>query len=326
MRYLIVGAGGVGGAIASFLALSGHVVTCIVRGKHKENMLSAGLKLHSGIHGERTIPCSPYTEEAVAAHEAQAVRPPRLFVSEADAFTGRADRIFVTVKGYSIDSVAPCIVRAAGPGSIVLPVLNVWGTGPRIARACPGVRVIDGCIYILAYVNAPGEVTQMGRVFRLVFGARPADGVQKEELCELESVLRATGMKAECSDDINRDTFAKWGFISAMACTGAYFDIPMGPIQQPGPERDVFIGLTRESTALGEAMGIDFGYDVVERNLAVLDSLAPDSTASLQKDLARGHESEIQGQLFDLLNACLSHGVAAPTYERVARKFEKYRA
>lgn len=320
MKITVVGAGGVGGSLAAFLALAGEEVTCIVRGRHKENMLKNGLLFRSDIKGTCTIPCIP-AGEATASCGAESAGTPWLRVAEAGDDTGKADLILVCVKGYSIDSVADCIVRASTPRTVVLPILNVYGTGPRIARACPGVRVIDGCIYIVGFVSAPGEVTQMGQVLKLVFGARPSDDVRPEELTAIHEVLQRAGIKAIVSDDINRDTFVKWGFISAMACTGAYFDVPMGALQHPGPERDVFIGLTRESTALGACMGITFREDPVTANLRIIDALAPESTASLQKDLARGHDSEIQGQLFDLLDACEAQGIDAPTYRRVAQKF-----
>ena len=35
------------------------------------------------------------------------------------------------------------------------------------------------------------------------------------------------------------------------ACTGAYHDVPMGPLQHPGAERDTFIGLSKESSEIG---------------------------------------------------------------------------
>lgn len=319
MNCLIVGTGGVGGSIAAFLALAGHRVACVARGEHLRKMLAGGLKFHSGLQGERLIPCRPYSPDVFARGGTDDA--PLLYVCTADEFEGKADLVFVTVKGYSIDSVVPCITRAAGPDTVVLPVLNVYGTGPRIARSCPGVHVIDGCIYIVGFVNAPGEITQMGRVFKIVFGARPEDGVGMERLEAIRRLLQDAGIHAVLSDDINRDTFVKWGFISAMACTGAYFDVPMGALQVPGEPRDVFTGLTRESCALGECLGICFQNDPVEANLRIIDALDPASTASLQKDLARGHVSEIQGQLFDLLDACEKHGIDAPTYRRVAARF-----
>lgn len=318
MNCLIVGAGGVGGSLAAFLALAGHSVTCIVRGEHKKKMLERGLKFHSDIKGELTIPCKSY---GLNEH----TDGPALYVCSADEYQGKSELILVCVKGYSIDSVSDCIVRASLPHTVVLPILNVYGSGPRIARACPGVKVIDGCIYIVGFVNAPGEVTQMGDVFKLVFGARPEDGVAHERLEEIQRVLTEAGIKTILSNDINRDTFAKWGFISAMACTGAYFNVPMGPLKYQGPERGLFINLTRESTALGEKLGIQFREDPVTANLRIIDAIDPDSTASMQKDLARGHESEIQGQLFDLLAACEENDVDAPTYRTVAEKFRDFR-
>ena len=135
--------------------------------------------------------------------------------------------------------------------------------------------------------------------------------------------LQESGIKVEISSDINRDTFIKWSFISAMAVTGAYFDVPMGEVQKPGKVRDTFIGLSTESAALGKKLGIEFKEDIVTYNLKVIDKLAPESTASMQKDIARGHESEVQGLLFDMITAAEEQGIDVPTYREVAKKFIK---
>jgi 2-dehydropantoate 2-reductase len=106
-----------------------------------------------------------------------------------------------------------------------------------------------------------------------------------------------------------------------MAVTGAYYDVPMGEVQKAGEIRNTFIGLSQESAALGAKLGIEFKEDLVEYNLKVIDKLDPKSTASMQKDIARGHESEVQGLLFDMLAAAEKNGIKAPTYEMVAQKF-----
>ena len=199
MKCLVIGAGGVGGSLAALLALAGNEVTCVARGEHKEKMLAHGLRFHSGIKGEQVVPCYVYdgTEE----------RPGEIGVATTETYRGKAELILVCVKGYSVDSVADCIVRASGERTVVLPILNVYGSGPRIARACPGSRVIDGCIYIVGYIQAPGEVTQSGQVCKLVFGARPGDGVSPEELETVRRTLADAGVKAILSEDIDRDTF-----------------------------------------------------------------------------------------------------------------------
>ena len=302
MKYLVVGTGGVGGSIAGFLALAGKDVTCIARGKHLDAIRQKGLHLKSDLKGKHFLPVKAYT---------------------AEEFEGKADVIFVCVKGYSIDSIKEVLERASTPETLVIPILNVYGTGPRIGRLVPSVHVLDGCIYIVGFVSGEGEITQMGSIFRLVFGARPEQGISCEQLNQIAEELRACGIKVDVSDDINRDTFIKWAFISAMACTGAYHNVPMGEVQHEGEVRDTFIGLSQESAGIGRKLGVIFPEDPVTYNLKVIDKLDPHSTASMQKDLARGHESEIQGLLFDMIDLGERLGIDLPTYHKVALKFKK---
>ncbi len=303
-KYLIIGTGGVGGCIAGFLALAGKQVSCIARGKHLAAIQQNGLHLKSDLKGEHFLPIEACTSEE---------------------YNGKADVIFVCVKGYSIDSIKDLLKRASKPETLVIPILNVYGTGLRIGQSVPGIKVLDGCIYIVGFVSGEGEISQMGTIFRLVYGARPEQGIDNRQLEEIADELRSCGIKADVSDDINRDTFIKWAFISAMACTGAFFDVPMGAVQQPGEIRDLFIGLSQESAEIGRKSGVSFPKDPVTYNLKVIDKLAPASTASMQKDLARGHESEIQGLLFDMIDLGERLNVDMPTYRKVEKKFIQYR-
>lgn len=304
-KYLVIGTGGVGGSIAGFLALAGKDVTCIARGKHLEAIRKYGLHLKSDLKGEHLLPVKACT---------------------AEEYKDKADVVFVCVKGYSIDSIKDVLEKSARPDTLVIPILNVYGTGPRIGRLVPSVKVLDGCIYIVGFVSGEGEITQMGRIFRLIFGARPEQNIPQEALDEIADVLQSCGIKAEVSDDINRDTFIKWAFISAMACTGAYHDVPMGEVQHDGPVRDTFIGLSRESAEMGHRLGVAYPEDPVAYNLKVIDKLDPHSTASMQKDLAKGHQSEIQGMLFDVIKLGEELGTDLTTYRKVAAKFADLQA
>ena len=309
LKYLIDGTGGVGGSIAAFLALAGKDVTCIARGEHLAAIRENGLQLHSDLKGEYALRVPAYTAEEYTA----------LVSTSADY---KADVIFVCVKGYSVDSITELIKSAAHEHTVVIPILNVYGTGPRIQRLVPGVTVLDGCIYIVGFVSGRGEITQMGKIFRLVYGAHRSTIVSRETLEAVQRDLQESGIKADISDDIDRDTFVKWSFISAMAVTGAYYDVPMGEVQKPGEVRNTFIGLSQESAALGRKLGIAFKEDIVEYNLKVIDKLAPESTASMQKDMAKGHQSEVQGLLFDMITAAEEQGIEVPTYRMVAEKFK----
>ena len=178
MKYLVAGTGGVGGSIAGFLSLAGKDVTCIARGAHLQAIQTNGLKLKSDLKGEHTL--------AIPA-------------TTAEEFNGKADVIFVCVKGYSVDSITELIKRAAHDKTIVIPILNVYGTGPRIQRLVPGVTVLDGCIYIVGFVSGTGEITQMGKIFRLVYGAHKGTQVAPGILEAVQKDLQESGIKAEIS-------------------------------------------------------------------------------------------------------------------------------
>lgn len=297
---LIVGTGGVGGSIAGFLALDGHNVTCIARGEHLQSILDNGLHLKSDLKGDHFLNVKACT---------------------AEDYNDKADIIFVCVKGYSLDdSIKSVIEKAAKEDTLVVPILNVYGTGTKISNMVPEVTVLDGCIYIVGFVSGKGEITQMGKIFRLVFGARKEAPVEMSRLEEIQSMLVQAGIKADLSDDINRDTFVKWAFISAMACTGAYHEVTMGALQHEGEERDTFIGLSRESAQIAEKCGIIFKEDPIKYNLMVIGKLDPESTASMQKDIAKGHQSEIKGLLFDMIELGEKYDIDMPTYRKVEKK------
>ncbi|CAK7057920.1 MAG: hypothetical protein BACD_02792 [Bacteroides rodentium] len=117
LKYLIAGTGGVGGSIAAFLALAGKDVTCIARGEHLAAIRENGLQLHSDLKGEHALRVPAYTAEEYTA----------LVSTSADY---KADVIFVCVKGYSVDSITELIKNAAHEHTVVIPILNVYGTGP----------------------------------------------------------------------------------------------------------------------------------------------------------------------------------------------------
>lgn len=303
LKYLVVGTGGVGGSITAFLSLAGKDVSCIARGEALRVMKQQGMSFHSDLKGEFPhLPVKAYSQEE---------------------YQEKADVIFVTVKGYSIDSISEILKQSAHDNTIVIPLLNVYGTGRRIKSLVPEINVLDGCIYIVGFKSGIGDFSQLGEVFHLVFGVPEWASCEKSLLDKVVSDLSEAGIKTTLSQDINRDTFIKWSYISAMSVTGAYYDIPMGPIQQPGKERETFIGLTKESTAIGESLGINFGCDMVAHHLSVVDSLDPKSTASMQKDIKAGKQSEIKGQLFDIIALGKELGIATPVYDEVVKKFSE---
>lgn len=303
-KYLVIGAGGVGANVAGFLAQAGKSVSLIARGQNLAVLQSQGLLLKSDLVGETRI-------HPIAA------------VAETD-YRDTPDVIFICVKSYGLTSIVPLLNRVTTSQTLIIPLLNGFRVGQALQKRLNKGIVLEGCIYILGTLLQPGVVRQQNSIFRIVFGFSKKSSHHHftSELEAIQQDLEGSKIKATLSDDIERDTFMKWAFISATALVGAYFDVPMGELQKEGEPRTCFISLLQESEALARAMNIKLNKGLVEANLQVLDKTAPDATSSLQKDLKKGKNSEIEELLLKMIILGNQYNVSMATYKNLSQKFK----
>ena len=299
LNYLVIGAGGTGGSIGAKLARGGREVTLIARGRHLEAIQRDGLRL------------------VRAGQPDETVRP--LSAMDMAHYQGRPDVIFNCVKGYSLEETLPFIQRVAHPDTVVIPLLNLYGTGGRMQVRLPDLLVTDGCIYIAAEIREPGVILQQGKIFRVVFGVR--EGQAPPVLAQVARDLDACGISGELSSDIRRDALLKFSYVSPMAACGAYYDQPARAFQSDGEVRASFVAMVREIEQLAVAMGIRFQTDPVATHLAILDALDPEATTSMHRDLRQGGPTEMDGLLFEVVRLGQQLGVPTPVYARVAARF-----
>ena len=297
MKYLIYGAGGIGGCLAAFLAQGGKDVSLIARGAHLEAIQKNGLVLETG-HGTFAVPVRACEQEQV---------------------TDKPDVIFVCVKGYSLEGTLPTLKRLSDGHTIVIPLLNIYGTGARLQPELSPALVTDGCIYIAAEIKAPGTVHMSGDIFRVVFGPRTPEEY-RPELEEVARDLNDCGIEGILSQNIQRDALMKFSVVSPMAACGIYHNIQVGGMQAPGQPREDFKALVAEIGALAQAMGFPFPEDPVPRNLAIQDALDPDASTSLKRDLDAGKPSEVDGLIFEVVRLGRKYHVPTPMYDRMAAK------
>ncbi len=298
MEYLIIGAGGTGGCIGAYMTEAGKDVTMIARGAHLKAMQAGGLRMETTKKGN-------YTVSPVKA-------------SDMEHYEGHPDVIFVCVKGYSLEETVPFIRRAAKAETVVIPLLNLYGTGGKLQTRLPELLVTDGCIYIAAEIRKPGCLWQNGDIFRVVYGVRePSE--YREVLAEVKKDLEDSGITALLSDQIQRDALQKFSYVSPAAACGQYYDAMAGDMQKPGEIRDTFAALIGEIDRLADAMGIHFEGDIVKTNLDILDSLTPEASTSMQRDVKKGKESEMDGLIFEVVRMAKKYGVELPMYEKIAK-------
>mgnify|MGYP002589297577 FL=1 len=318
MKYIIIGAGGTGGILGFYMTKAGKDVTLIARNAHLEAMQKQGLSVEKMWTNEtETIPVGA---ESMESYEAKGEK---------------ADVILVCVKKYSLDSCIPFIQNISHKNTIVVPVLNVYGTGAYLQEKLPKVLVTDGCIYVSANIKQAGVLLQHGEILRVFFGVREKedlkklngqlDGEYKAErlLKKIAQDFKDSGIDGILSDNIKRDALTKFSYVSPIGTAGLYLHAVAGDFQREGEARELFKTLIREIVTLANAMGITFEEDLVERNLKILSNLPEEATTSMQRDVMEGKQSEIDGLVYEVVRMAEKYGAEVPAYRRAAEKFRE---
>ena len=302
MKYAIIGAGGTGGCLGFFLKKAGKDVTLIARGKHLEAIRKNGLTIQKLWDESReTLPVKACT---------------------AEEYKEIPDVILVCIKGYSMDETVPTIKKIAGKETVVIPILNIYGTGGRLQKKLPELTVTDGCIYVSANIMEPGVILQHGKILRVVFGARKPEE-ETEKMREVAKDMVTDNLEVILSENIRRDAMVKFSYVSPIGTAGLYCNAVAADFQREGEQREMFKALIREIVALSHAMGIEFAEDLVERNLKILASLSPEATTSMQRDVIEGKRSEMDGLVYEVVRMGREYKVSMPQYEKAAACFRE---
>ena len=318
MKYIIIGAGGTGGILGFYMTKAGKDVTLIARNAHLEAMKKQGLSVQKMWTNETET--MPVGAESMESYEAKGEK---------------ADVILVCVKKYSLDSCLPFIQNISHKNTIVVPILNVYGTGAYLQEKLPELLVTDGCIYVSANIKQAGVLLQHGEILRVFFGVREKedlkklngqlDGEYKAErlLKKIAQDFKDSGIDGILSDNIKRDALTKFSYVSPIGTAGLYLHAVAGDFQREVQARELFKTLIREIVTLANAMGITFEEDLVERNLKILSNLPEEATTSMQRDVMEGKQSEIDGLVYEVVRMAKKYGVEVPAYERAAEKFRE---
>lgn len=302
MKYAIIGAGGTGGCLGFFLQKAGKDVTLIARGKHLEAIRKNGLTIQKLWDESReTLPVKACT---------------------AEEYKEIPDVILVCIKGYSMDETVPTIKKITGKETVVIPILNIYGTGGRLQKKLPELTVTDGCIYVSANILEPGVILQHGKILRVVFGARKPEE-ETEKMREVAKDMVTDDLEVILSENIRRDAMVKFSYVSPIGTAGLYCNAVAADFQREGEQREMFKALIREIVALSHAMGIEFAEDLVERNLKILAALSPEATTSMQRDVMEEKCSEMDGLVYEVVRMGEEYKVDMPQYKKAAARFRE---
>ena len=153
-------------------------------------------------------------------------------------------------------------------------------------------RVLGGVVYIFAGITAPGVVTQTGGPRRVVFGEWGGGTSDRDR--RLEGLFKAAGWNVAASDDIVREKWIKFAFITAQAGMTALTRLAIGEVRDSPPTWAMFRQIVEEVVAVGRTRGVPLSPDLVDAHVAFAETVEPTGTSSLYNDLKNGRRLEIE--------------------------------
>jgi 2-dehydropantoate 2-reductase len=291
MRIGIVGAGGVGGLLGGLLARAGAEVALVARGEHLRAIRERGLRVET--------PKGSFEVKVEASDDPARLRP--------------ADAVLVAVKTWQLQEVAPKLAPLFGPGAVAVPLLNGIGASDVLARALGNERVCGGVCHVFAWIAGPGVVEMAGGPPRVAMGE--LDGGGRRRLEELSAAMRAAGIDSSVVDDVRVALWEKLLFVGPLGAVGAAARSPAGVVRTTPETRALLERAMREIGAVARARGAAVADSAVASALARVDSLPPDSTTSLHRDLVAGRPSELADLVGAVVRAAAETGTPAPAHD-----------
>ncbi|MET0333206.1 MAG: 2-dehydropantoate 2-reductase [Rhizobacter sp.] len=280
MKITVVGLGAVGGLIAAKLALAGHEVSALTRGRTLQAVRERGLVLRMGGQEQRAA----------------------LHASDDAATLGPQDVVLIALKAQALPEAAATLKPLIGADTLIVPAMNgvPWwflqtpalrerftpeqqqldsvDPGGRLGRALPVSQMLGCVVHLTCSQPEPGVVLH-GFGDRLIFGE--SQGGTSDRAARIVACFSSAGFNAELSPDIRREIWFKlWGNMTmnpVSALTGATAD----RILDDTLVRNFMLRAMAEATAIGAQIGCPIDQSGEER-LQLARHLGAFKTSMLQ--------------------------------------------
>ncbi|MDH6594649.1 2-dehydropantoate 2-reductase [Variovorax sp. TBS-050B] len=295
MRFLMVGAGALGGYFGGRLLEAGRDVTFLLRPRRAAQIAKTGLVVRSPF-GDLDLPSPPH----VLAEDIEAPY----------------DVVVVGSKAYDLESAMDAFAPAVGPDTVILPLLNGLRHVDRLAARFGDARVLGGLCMISATLDDEGRVLHLNDMHGLSYGERGGGRSARVEAIAAE--FAGAKFDATLSENISQDMWEKWVFIASAAGLTSLMRASIGDIAAAGG-RDVALSIFDECAAIAAHNGFALRPAAIERGRAFLTAPGSPMTASMYKDIVRGAPVEADHIVGDLLGRAPSPAPsAAPSMLRAA--------
>ncbi len=289
MRFLVLGAGAIGGYFGGKLQKGGADVTFLVRPRRAAQLADRGLVLKA-------------QDEEIRA-------PAKTML--AGQIDGHYDVIVLCCKAYDLDDAVVAIAPAVGPGSAVLPFLNgikhLSILGDRFGRE----HVLGGLTAVNAVLAPNGDVVQSPvKIDMTAFGELSGEGSAR--CAEIQKAFTAGGLPGTVSDDI---VAFMWAKLFAFACIAALATLTRaraGAIAASPAGASLVSSVIEECGRVVTAEGYPPPKETADIVRGLYAQRHSSYGPSILVDIEGGRPTEGEHTIGDLVERAARRGVAAP--------------
>jgi 2-dehydropantoate 2-reductase len=271
MRIAAMAAGAIGGYFAARMAAAGHDVFFVARGANLDAIRKNGIKIES-VNGDLHLPKVNATDDPKTV--------------------GPVDIVLFAVKLWDTEKAAELTRPMVGPKTRVISLQNGIDSVERIAPILGADQIVGGAAYISVTIAAPGVIRNPSKFASIRFGR--ADKKRDATLQAFVDAAKSAKVDAAIVDDIDRELWQKFIFLTAMSGATAALRSSIGPIAADPELRGFFRELMDEARAVGKAKGVEVDAAVLdERMNFIATRVEPGMKASMAYDLERGNRLEL---------------------------------
>jgi 2-dehydropantoate 2-reductase len=302
MRFLVLGAGGVGGYFGARLVERGADVTFLVRPTRAAQIAKSGLVLLS--------PRGDY-QGPVRISSTDDVRP-------------TYDAVLLACKAYDLAPAIDALAGAIGPRTMVMPLLNGIAHYDTLVARFGSERVLGGIAHLAATLSPEGHILHLNEMHLFTFGELA--GGRSCRMDRLHAAIVGANADIVYSENVMHAAWDKWVMLATLAGMTCLMRAAVGGICATSEGETITREFYSECCAIADAARFPISPEQQSAALELLTRKNSTFCASMLRDIESGRPTEGTHVLGDMLARARRFSIATPTLKLAYAHVEAYEA
>ena len=300
MKILVIGVGGIGGFIGSYLVSNNYDVTFIARKKRLSYLKTNGLKLESEL--------GKIYSSKIKVFER---------IPEKESF----DILINTVKLYDFDSVLDEIKKKIKNKPLIIPFQNGIYAEEKLKKKLPDIDTIGAVAQISVFVDENQVINHVGKLATFFVGGY--DIKENKLLEDFCNRVQKIGLKIIFKNNIKEKIWEKFIFLSAYSGMTTFFLKPIGEIFEDKVLKKKFIDAMLETYSLSKKFGVSFKSDPVEFWLDKIKKMPFNMTSSMHVDFNNKKKLELDWLSGSIEFLSKTYNIKCPVHSEIVEGIKK---